>query len=161
LASLYGRRRGLKSRWQDQMGVSIFASEDLPAGHMLAFCRRDEAALESLTDRQCTASLLALHKLPPSKRPPGVCRWLAYVDSLPESVLSPIFYTKEELALLEHTNLHGSTLERREEWAIHHKQVLAKLQSFGIAASDLPLCVLTVCPAPTDYAIENCTFGHA
>jgi hypothetical protein len=154
------------------MGVSIFASEDLPAGHMLAFCRRDEAmtpqvarellpALESLTDRQCTASLLALHKLPPSKRPPGVCRWLAYVDSLPESVLSPIFYTKEELALLEHTNLHGSTLERREEWAIHHKQVLARLQSFGIAAADLPLCVSTGCPAPTHLAIGNSTFGHA
>jgi hypothetical protein len=129
---------------------SVFAKEDISAGSTLAFCRRDEAmtpslarellpVLEGLTDRQCTASLLCLHKCPPAKRPANACRWSAYVETLPEDVLSPIFFSKEELALLDHTNLHGSTLDRRQEWTVHHQQVLSRLQVLGISQHDLPL----------------------
>jgi len=45
-----------------------------------------------------------------------ILRHQEYVDTLPrDGLLSPLFYTEEELGLLRGTNLYHATIERRRE----------------------------------------------
>ena len=118
-----------------EIGNGVFTSENLPSGTRLVSCAYSDAITspacrdlidalsithDRLSDRQVMAAVLVLLLSVPFRKNLPDQRltrcWTAYVDSLPQHVLTPLEFSAEERALLENTNLHGALVERENEW---------------------------------------------
>lgn len=127
-----------------EIGKGVFTSEDLPSGTRLVSCLHASAVTpascrglleafsiprDRLSDRQVMAAVLVLLRsgqqrdaLPNSEL---ATVWIAYVDSLPQHIHTPLEFSAEERALLQNTNLHGALIDRENEW----RATLAALNS--------------------------------
>jgi len=130
-------------------GKAVLTQTDLTSGARLVSCLYSNAITpemcrdalrpfiqdpSSLSDRQATASVLALHLVSaqvPDFQP--FCQ--AYVDSLPSTIFSPLSFNAAELALLQNTNLHGASLDRLREWEHDHNSLCRAIETSSPTAA--------------------------
>jgi hypothetical protein len=65
---------------------------------------------------------------------PEQLRHWEYIASLPSpsTLLTPMYFTVEELRLLEGTNLHGAVHDREAEWRAESERVKILLKEEGL-----------------------------
>jgi len=57
-----------------------------------------------------------IYRLSASKDCESVLKHQPYIDSLPNELWTPLFWTEEELRMLDGTNLRGATQDRKDTW---------------------------------------------
>ena len=61
-----------------------------------------------------------------------------YVDVLPkfDALLTPLFFTEEELGLFKGTNMYGATLDQRAGWDMEWRNVVEVLRPLAEELAD-------------------------
>ena len=65
---------------------------------------------------------------------PEVLQHWAYIASLPpaDTLRTPLHFTEIEMTLLEGTNLHGATQDRRKQWEVEYETVKSVIKDEGM-----------------------------
>ncbi|KAI5117177.1 hypothetical protein M0805_008156 [Coniferiporia weirii] len=121
----------------DASGFSVHTLEDLPSDTTVVSCpfslaitlETTCAPLESycrlapdkqceLSERQRISSYIALHWIIPEADEINLLRHRPYINMLPkpETLLTPLYFTEDELSLFKGTNLYGATVSQRDTW---------------------------------------------
>ncbi|SCV67674.1 BQ2448_5285 [Microbotryum intermedium] len=115
----------------DEFGTSVYTTSTLTPGTSTVTCpfslaitpASSRTALATcisspaLTDHQATCLYLVLHRIDPTARPQVVeLLHQPYVDTLPTSFNTPLWWTQAEADLLRGTNLHGAIVDRSTSW---------------------------------------------
>lgn len=140
----------------DAYGTSIYTSQDLPVGTKAVCCPfalaitptfvRRALPLEFFPaptsaddddDHRLMVLYLVLHLLPPSLLTSSAnltelnLAHEPYVSALPEpaSIRTPLYFTPQERALLQGTNLDGATRDREQLWQRERDEVLHRVRA--------------------------------
>lgn len=145
---------------QGPYGFSLFTSTTLDKDSTIVSCPFDliltplvaKNALQSLVGSQCTlndreavCAYLVLHsaacrmKIEAVKQPDEINKILRhqeYIDTLPTSLTTPLFFSEQELELLRGTNLYAATVERKQQWQEGWRVALTYLQTLHLTEED-------------------------
>jgi hypothetical protein len=142
----------------DVFGLSVYATETIKSGTAVVSCpfsyvispssARTHLGLELggefKSDHAVIVVYLALHRWKGPLPSSVVLDHHDYVATLPEEsqLRTPLWFSEQEMRLLQGTNLYGATIDRRDEWHSEWLCVAARLSALS-PSIDLPWFVFT------------------